>query len=89
MLLNRSQRSINVREEEQIHGVLRTHWVLGVCVVCTHELPCAENYRTTCPGCGAQLHFFPLYRRPELRGMTAPSAHARRAILRWSPPEGH
>jgi hypothetical protein len=62
MLLHRNPRPVPVREHDHVHGVLRTHWVLGICVVCSHELPCGENHRTSCPGCGAQLRFFPMYR---------------------------
>ena len=62
MLLHRNPRPIVAREGEQVHGVIRIHWVLGVCVVCRHELPCGEHHRSTCPGCGAQLQWFPLYR---------------------------
>ena len=46
-------------------GLIRTHWALAVCVVCGHEQPRGENSRATCPGCGAQLRTFALYR--ELR----------------------
>jgi hypothetical protein len=59
MFPNRNPRPINVLEDEHVHGVLRTHWVLGVCVVCHHEQPCGERHRSSCPGCGAQLRFFP------------------------------
>lgn len=62
MFLQPKPRPIAVPEDEHIYGVLRTHWVLGVWVVCPHELPCGENHRSTCPGRGAQLLFFPLYR---------------------------
>ena len=62
MFLKANPRPVNVPEDDQVHGVLRTHWVLGVCVVCRDEHPCGENHRSTCPGCGAQLRFFPLFR---------------------------
>ena len=54
-------------EEERVcvDGLVRTHWVLAVCVVCGHEQPRGEHARQTCPGCGAQLRSFALYR--ELR----------------------
>ncbi|MBV9716113.1 MAG: hypothetical protein JOZ64_12115 [Solirubrobacterales bacterium] len=67
MLLPRNSPTVVVRDDEQVQWVLRTHWVLAVCIVCSHELPCGENHRTTCPGCGAQLRFFPLYRDREGR----------------------
>jgi predicted RNA-binding Zn-ribbon protein involved in translation (DUF1610 family) len=41
---------------------VRTHWSLAVCVVCGHEQPRGEHNRATCPGCGAQLRIFALYR---------------------------
>ena len=50
-----------------ISGLIRTHWVLSVCVVCGHEQPHAENHRPTCPTCGATLHSFPLYRDPKAK----------------------
>ena len=45
-----------------LNGLVRTHWSLAVCVVCGHEQPRGEHNRATCPGCGAQLRIFPLYR---------------------------
>ena len=45
-----------------LDGLVRTHWSLAVCVVCGHEQPRGERCRATCPGCGAQLHTFRLYR---------------------------
>jgi hypothetical protein len=45
-----------------VAGLVRTHWVLSVCVVCGHERPHGERHRASCPTCGAQLHSFPLYR---------------------------
>jgi hypothetical protein len=43
-------------------GLIRTHWVLAVCVVCGHERPHGERHRASCPTCGAQLRSFALYR---------------------------
>ena len=43
-------------------GLIRTHWVLSVCVVCGHERPHGERHRAACPTCGAQLRSFALYR---------------------------
>ncbi len=63
MRLNRSQPVLE--EPVPVDGLLRTHWVLAVCVVCGHEQPRAEHARSSCPGCGAQLRHFPLFR--ELR----------------------
>ena len=45
-----------------VDGLLRTHWTLAVCVLCGHEQPRGERCRATCPGCGAQLHAFRMYR---------------------------
>jgi hypothetical protein len=45
-----------------VAGVIRTHWTLAVCVVCGHEHPRGEHSRACCPGCGAQLRVFALYR---------------------------
>jgi predicted RNA-binding Zn-ribbon protein involved in translation (DUF1610 family) len=45
-----------------VAGVIRTHWTLAVCVVCGHEQPRGEHSRASCPGCGAQLRVFTLYR---------------------------
>lgn len=47
--------------------MVRTHWVLAMCAFCRHEIPCGENHRSTCPGCGAPLHFFPLFRDLQAR----------------------
>ena len=66
MLLPRNSPTVVVRDDEQVQWVLRTHWVLAVCIVCSHELPCGENHRTTCPGCGpaALLPALPRSRGP-------------------------
>jgi len=45
-----------------VAGLVRTHWVLSVCVVCGHERPHGERHRASCPTCGAQLRSFALYR---------------------------
>ena len=48
-----------------VAGLVRTHWVLSVCVVCVvcgHERPHGERHRASCPSCGAQLRSFALYR---------------------------
>jgi hypothetical protein len=52
-------------ERVPVDGLVRTHWALAICAACGHEQPHGENHRATCPGCGAQLHAFALYR--ELR----------------------
>jgi len=36
--------------------------MLAIYVVCGHEHPHGERHRATCPGCGATLNSFPLYR---------------------------
>ena len=40
----------------------RRRSLLLVCVVCGHEQPHGERHRATCPGCGATLNSFALYR---------------------------
>jgi hypothetical protein len=60
------------RDSEPAAGVVRTHWVLAVCGFCRHELPCGENHRAACPGCGAPLHFSPLFRGPRGSARTDP-----------------
>ena len=54
--------------EKPVRGLVHTRWVLGVCVVCGHELAYEGNHRRTCPSCGAQLRFFTLYRGLEAQG---------------------
>ena len=63
MLLHRNQPSPSPPPDAvPVAGLIRTHWVLSVCVVCGHERPHGERHRATCPTCGAQLRSFPLYR---------------------------
>ena len=62
MLLQRNQPSSPPPDALPVAGLVRTHWVLSVCVVCGHERPHGERHRATCPTCGAQLRSFPLYR---------------------------
>jgi hypothetical protein len=49
-------------DSQTLDGLIRTHWSLAVCVACGHEQPRGEHNRASCPGCGAQLRVFPLYR---------------------------
>jgi rubrerythrin len=62
MLLYRNQPSSLPPDTLPVAGLVRTHWVLSVCVVCGHERPHGEQHRATCPTCGAQLRSFQLYR---------------------------
>ena len=62
MLLQRNQPSSPPADGLPVTGLVRTHWVLSVCVVCGHERPHGERCRATCPTCGAQLRSFALYR---------------------------
>jgi hypothetical protein len=63
MLLHRNQPHPSPPPDAvPVAGLLRTDWVLSVCVVCGHERPHGERQRVTCPTCGAQLRSFPLYR---------------------------
>jgi predicted RNA-binding Zn-ribbon protein involved in translation (DUF1610 family) len=43
-------------------GLVRTHWMLALCVACGHERVHAERHHASCPSCGAALHSFALYR---------------------------
>ncbi len=49
-------------DDVRVDALVRTHWSLAVCVVCGHEQPRGEQCRASCPGCGAQLRIFALYR---------------------------
>jgi hypothetical protein len=60
MLLHRN--SPVADDEVRFDALVRTHWSLAVCVVCRHEQVRGEHQRATCPGCGAQLRSFALYR---------------------------
>ena len=62
MLVNGNPASSPPPESERLHGLVRTHSSLAVCVVCGHEQPHGERHRATCPGYGATLNSFPLYR---------------------------
>jgi predicted RNA-binding Zn-ribbon protein involved in translation (DUF1610 family) len=56
MLLHRNQPSPSPpRDPVPVAGLIGTHWVLSVCVVCGHERPHGERHRASCPTCGAQL----------------------------------
>ena len=57
-----SQQPTTPADTLPVAGVIRTHWRLAVCVVCGHEQPRGEQCRASCPGCGAQLRTFALYR---------------------------
>ncbi len=60
MQLQPSQPS--AEQEVRVDALVRTHWALAVCVVCGHEQIRGERSRASCPGCGAQLRMFPLFR---------------------------
>ena len=62
MLLNGNPAPSPLPDSERLDGLARTHWSLAVCVVCGHEQPRGEHNRASCPGCGAQLRIFALYR---------------------------
>ena len=63
MLLHRDGPSSSPPPEgEPLTGLVRTHLMLALCVVCGHERVHGERHRATCPTCGATLHSFPLYR---------------------------
>jgi hypothetical protein len=63
MFSHRNPQPVHSPDQESVDGLVRTHWTLAVCVVCGHEQPRGEHCRATCPGCGAQLRTFPLYRQ--------------------------
>ncbi len=54
--------SVHDAELIPLDGLVRTHWTLAICVICGHEQPRGEHARAVCPGCGAQLRSFALYR---------------------------
>jgi hypothetical protein len=47
---------------ERLTGLVRTHGMLAVCVVCGDERVHGERHRPTRPTCAATLNSFPLYR---------------------------
>jgi rubrerythrin len=63
MLSNRDSAPAPTPPADPVDGLVRTRWTLAVCVVCGHEQPRGERGRASCPGCGAQLRTFPLYRQ--------------------------
>ena len=62
MLLHRNPPPSPPPDGLPVAGLVRTHWVLSVCVVCGHERTHGERHHATCPTCGAQLRSFALYR---------------------------
>ena len=62
MLLHRNPPAVEQSDAEPLTGLVRTHWMLALCVVCGHQRVHGERHRPTCPGCGATLHSFALYR---------------------------
>ena len=62
MFLNRNPAPSPLPDPERLYGLVRRHWSLAVCVVCGHEQPRGEHSRASCPGCGARLRSFALYR---------------------------
>ena len=62
MLSQHHSQPVHTPDRESVDGLVRTHWSLAVCVVCGHEQPRGEHSRASCPGCGAQLRTFPLFR---------------------------
>ena len=54
MVLHRNQPSSSSPSDAvPVAGLVRTDWVLSVCVVCGHECPHGERDRASCPACGA------------------------------------
>jgi rubrerythrin len=49
-------------DTQPLGGLVRTRWMLALCVVCGHERVHGERSRATCPTCGATLNSFVLYR---------------------------
>ncbi len=68
MLCHRDSQPVQEADRESVDGLVRTHWSLAVCVVCGHEQPRGERSRASCPGCGAQLRTFPLFRTLRAEG---------------------
>ncbi|MGO9753078.1 MAG: hypothetical protein ACLP8S_03455 [Solirubrobacteraceae bacterium] len=54
--------SAEASDTEALAGLVRTHWMLALCVACGHERVHGERHRASCPSCGAALHSFALYR---------------------------
>ena len=53
---------VETGDSQPLAGLVRTHWMLALCVVCGHERVHGEQHRATCPTCGATLNSFALYR---------------------------
>jgi rubrerythrin len=62
MLAHRSPPPLEPADARPLAGLVRTHWMLAVCIVCGHERVHGERCRASCPTCGAALHSFTLYR---------------------------
>ncbi|MGO9959162.1 MAG: hypothetical protein ACLP50_24870 [Solirubrobacteraceae bacterium] len=54
--------SAETPDTQPLAGLVRTHWMLALCVVCGHERVHGEHHHASCPTCGATLHSFALYR---------------------------
>jgi hypothetical protein len=53
-------------EQAPVDGLIRTHYTLGVCVVCGHERVHTPRQESSCPECGGSARrSFALFR--ELR----------------------
>jgi rubrerythrin len=53
---------VETPDTQPLTGLVRTHWMLALCVVCGHERVHGERHYASCPSCGAALHSFALYR---------------------------
>ncbi|MGO9788136.1 MAG: hypothetical protein ACLP8S_01045 [Solirubrobacteraceae bacterium] len=53
---------VETPDTQPLAGLVRTHWMLALCVVCGHERVHGERHHASCPSCGAALHSFALYR---------------------------
>ena len=62
MHLNRNPASSPLPDTERLDGLVRTHRSLAGSAVCGHAQPRGEHNRAACPGCGAELRIFALYR---------------------------
>ena len=54
--------AVETPDTQPLAGLVRTHWMLALCVVCGHERVHGERHHASCPSCGAALHSFALYR---------------------------
>ena len=82
MLLHRNQPSSSPPDALPVAGLVRTHWVLSVCVVCGHERPHGERHRATCPTWPSPWEAVPSRKLVSRNIVVVDPDHARRVGLR-------